>query len=68
MLLPHRVLFELLSGFHAHQRSQVRGLSFDGTSATAMLVDRGTGRVLTPAKLYNEAQSKEAVSLAKARL
>lgn len=30
-----------------------------------MLVDAKTGRVLTPAKLYNEAQSHEAVAAAK---
>ena len=42
-------------------------MAFDGTSATAMLVDVAGGRVLAPPKLYNEAQLRDAVDAAKVR-
>lgn len=65
--LPCRVLWELLAAVPADVRSQVVSLAIDGTSATAMLLDEASGAVLQPPKLYNEAQSKEAVQAAKVR-
>ena len=40
-------------------------IAIDGTSATAMLVDRASGEVLAPAKLYNESQGADSVAWAK---
>lgn len=46
----------LLEGIPEGDRRRIRSIAFDGTSATCMLADRASGRVLTAAKLYNEAQ------------
>ncbi|MEW5307271.1 MAG: hypothetical protein WDW36_009678 [Sanguina aurantia] len=46
-------------------RSAIASIAFDGTSATAMLVQRSTGRSLAPAKLYNESQGEQAVQRVK---
>ncbi|KAG2426897.1 hypothetical protein HXX76_012684 [Chlamydomonas incerta] len=64
----HRVLFELIDCLDPALRAGVAAVAFDGTSATALLVDpRDPARgVLAPAKLYNEAQSKEMAAAAKA--
>lgn len=61
------MLFGLLSSLPEPARRSVASLAIDGTSATAMLVDAGSGRVLAPPKLYNEAQGPEAVAAAKVR-
>lgn len=37
-------------------REHAARIAFDGTSATALLVDRASGHVIADAKLYNEAQ------------
>jgi hypothetical protein len=60
-----RVLFELLASLPAPARGRVASLAIDGTSATALLLDVGSGAVLAPPKLYNEAQGPEAVAAAK---
>ncbi len=60
-----RVLFELICGLPPAVRSQVSAIAIDGTSATAMLVDRTTGKVLAPTKLYNESQGPDSVAQAK---
>ena len=39
-------------------------VAFDGTSATAMLLDATSGATLEDAKLYNEAQGSDAVHAA----
>jgi hypothetical protein len=39
-------------------------VAFDGTSATALLLDRVSGRHLAAPKLYNEAQQPAAVAAA----
>ncbi|WIA31867.1 hypothetical protein OEZ86_002732 [Tetradesmus obliquus] len=61
-----RVLFELVAALPQDVVANVGAVAFDGTSATAMLVDAATGRQLAPPKLYNEAQGAEAVAAAKA--
>lgn len=61
------VLYELLQALPWDVRQGVASLAIDGTSATAMLVDRSTSAVLAPARLYNEAQPAEAVAAAKVR-
>ena len=48
-------------------RDRVASIAIDGTSATSLLVDEASGRVLQPAKLYNEAQGEAAVQAAKVR-
>jgi sugar (pentulose or hexulose) kinase len=60
-----RVLFQLLASLPAGVRRQVRALAIDGTSSTSLLVDAASGRLLAPAKLYDEAQAPEAVQAAK---
>ncbi|PNW86846.1 hypothetical protein CHLRE_02g098150v5 [Chlamydomonas reinhardtii] len=64
----HRVLFELIGSVDPQIRAGVAAVAFDGTSATALLVDpRDPAHgVLAPAKLYNEAQNKEVAAAAKA--
>ena len=59
------MLWKLLSSLPPEVREDVAALAIDGTSATALLVDMGSGRALLPAKLYNEAQGSEAVAAAK---
>jgi hypothetical protein len=61
----HSMLFQLLAGLPQEQLGQVASIAFDGTSATALLVDRDSGALLAPAKLYNEAQGAAAVQAAK---
>lgn len=65
--LGRRVLFELIGSVDPQIRAGVAAVAFDGTSATALLVDpRDPAHgVLAPAKLYNEAQTKEVVAAAK---
>lgn len=43
----------------------MKGIGFDGTSATTLLIDQSSGKCLTDPKLYNERQNDEAVELAK---
>jgi hypothetical protein len=62
-----RALFDLLDQVPAQYKSSTARLAFDGTSATALLVDAATGAVLEDAKLYNEAQDSYAVQHAKVR-
>lgn len=47
--------------------SDVRRIAIDGTSATAILLDRRSGAILADAKLYNEAQPAKAVKRAVVR-
>ncbi|GLC37560.1 hypothetical protein PLESTB_001760900 [Pleodorina starrii] len=61
-----RVLFELIGSLDPAVRSSVASVAFDGTSATAMLVDPRDGTPLAPPKLYNEAQGRDVVAAAKA--
>jgi hypothetical protein len=62
-----RVLFELVGAIPAELRAQLASIAIDGTSATAVLLDRRGGAVLAPAKLYNEAQPVQAMAAAKVR-
>ena len=59
------MLFELISSLPIDVKHEIGAVAFDGTSATSLLVDAATGRVLAPAKLYNEAQGQAAVDMAK---
>jgi sugar (pentulose or hexulose) kinase len=59
------MLFELITRLPPDVTRVIQAVAFDGTSATALLVDAATGRVLAPAKLYNEAQGGDAVDMAK---
>jgi hypothetical protein len=43
-------------------RQRVQSVAIDGTSSTALLVDRRDGRVLAAPKLYNEGQPDAAVA------
>lgn len=62
---PRRVLYELISSIPAELRAELASIAIDGTSATAMLLDRSSGQVLAPAKLYNESQPAGSVAAAK---
>jgi sugar (pentulose or hexulose) kinase len=62
------VLFDLLAAIPPELRAELASIAIDGTSATALLLDRASGHVLAPAKLYNEAQPAAAVAAAKVRL
>jgi hypothetical protein len=48
-------------------RSNAKRIAFDGTSATALIVNSKSGEVLVDAKLYNEAQPQAAVQAAVVR-
>jgi hypothetical protein len=61
------VLFELLSDLEPGTRSRVASLAFDGTSATALIVDPRDCAPLAPAELYNKAQSKDVAAAARVR-
>ena len=63
--LVFRALFGLIAALPSELISKVEALAIDGTSSTALLCDRTTGEVLANPKLYNEAQGKEAVELAR---
>eukprot|EP00892_Ulva_mutabilis_P009214 jgi/Ulvmu1/6665/UM003_0303.1 len=54
-------LADLLQQLPGDLKQQTKRLAFDGTSATAMLLDRHTGAVLEPPKLYNEVQPQASV-------
>jgi hypothetical protein len=43
-------------------RQRVQSVAFDGTSSTALLLDRRDGSVLAAPKLYNEGQPDAAVA------
>ena len=58
-------LEQLLQQLPQEVRSRCGGIAFDGTSATAMLVDRATGESLAPPQLYNVNMSAKAVEAAK---
>eukprot|EP00877_Chromochloris_zofingiensis_P014222 jgi/Chrzof1/9053/Cz03g34110.t1 len=60
-----RVLYQLTTSIPADICQHVAAVAFDGTSATAMLVDQQNGQMLAPVKLYNASQSSEAVAAAK---
>lgn len=51
-----RTLYRLLDAIPDDVKQLIVSLAFDGTSATALLLDRRTGAVLQPPKLYNESQ------------
>ncbi|GIL90925.1 hypothetical protein Vretimale_17123 [Volvox reticuliferus] len=61
-----RGLFELIGALDPAVRTSITSVAFDGTSATALLVDRRDGTPLAPPKLYNEAQAKGVVAAAQA--
>lgn len=56
---------DLLDQIPAELKREARRLAFDGTSATAILLDANTGSVLENAKLYNEVQPQASVTAAK---
>lgn len=57
-------LLQLMKAVPEEVRSKVTALAFDGTSGTALLVDKASGRVLAAPRMYNEAQAPEAVQAA----
>ena len=57
----YRTLFTLLDDLPVDVKSRVARMAFDGTSGTALLLDRNTGAMLQPAKLYNEKQPVESL-------
>ncbi|KAJ9515566.1 hypothetical protein QJQ45_021673 [Haematococcus lacustris] len=59
-----RCLEQLMKAVPEEVRSKVTALAFDGTSGTALLVDKASGRVLAAPRMYNEAQAPEAVQAA----
>ncbi|KAK9805292.1 hypothetical protein WJX72_011497 [[Myrmecia] bisecta] len=61
-----RSLGELLGKLPPKVRQAIASIAIDGTSATSLLLDRQTGQVLAPAKLYNESQGGAIVKLAQA--
>ena len=48
-------------------RQHVKRVAVDATSPTVVLIDRASGAVLEPAKLYHEAQPPAAVQAAVVR-
>jgi sugar (pentulose or hexulose) kinase len=59
-------LWSLLAALPRAPRARVAALAVDGTSATALLVDAGSGALLAPPRLYNEAQPAPAAARAAA--
>lgn len=55
-------VFANLSELGGGVRRRLRSVSIDGTSSTALLVDRRSGAVLAQPKLYNEGQPDAAVA------
>ena len=51
-------LANLLQSVPSIIRDETRAIAIDGTSATSLLVDASSGRILAPPKLYNEAQTE----------
>jgi sugar (pentulose or hexulose) kinase len=62
---PCSALWKLLASIPAEQRRRIASLAIDGTSATTLLIDGGSGRCLAPPKMYNEAQNAAVVAHAK---
>lgn len=60
-----RALNDLILQVPSALRSRCQGIALDGTSATAMLVDRSTGAQLAAPLLYNAAMGEKAVAMAK---
>lgn len=58
-----QALFGLLGGLSSGHLSSLRGIAIDGTSSTALLVDRYNGSPMTEPKMYNEAQSGDIVDV-----
>ena len=52
----YRALLKLLADLPQDVKDHVTRLCIDGTSSTALLVDRRRGDVLAPTKIYNEDQ------------
>ena len=59
-------LWRLLGKLPEGERARLASIAIDGTSATTLLVDGGSGEVLAPPRMYNEAQAAQAVARAKA--
>jgi D-ribulokinase len=62
MHMPYSALFSNLKELGSSVRQRVQSIAIDGTSATALLVDRRDGRMLADPKLYNEGQPDAAVA------
>lgn len=60
-----RTLSDVLNELPENVRAELRAISVNGTSGTALLCDSETGEVFTPPKPYYEAQSQECIALAK---
>jgi sugar (pentulose or hexulose) kinase len=62
-----RAFFLLIDQIPQHMRPHVKRLAIDATSPTVVLLDRASGKVLEPAKLYHAAQPAAAIEAAKVR-
>lgn len=62
-----RALMDLLDQVPGELKRRTARIAFDGTSATALLLDSSTGDVLEPPKLYNEAQPEASRAAAQVR-
>jgi hypothetical protein len=58
----HSALFSNLEKLGSSVRRRLQSIAIDGTSATALLVDRRDGAVMVAPKLYNEGQPDAAVA------
>ena len=60
-------LFSNLEALGKGALCHVRSVAVDGTSATALLLDRRSGKLVASPKLYNEPQPDDAVTAVKVR-
>ncbi len=60
--MDNSALWDNLEALGADVTGAVRAVAVDGTSSTALLVDRRDGTQLAPPKLYNERQPDAAVA------
>jgi sugar (pentulose or hexulose) kinase len=65
-IIWENTLSSLLLSIPPEIRMQTQAIAFDGTSATSLLVESSSGRMLAAPKLYNEAQSPAVVEVVKA--
>lgn len=62
-----RAFYSIIDQIPEHMRQHVKRVAVDATSPTVVLIDRASGAVLEPAKLYHEAQPPAAVQAAVVR-
>ena len=61
----NRALETMLESLQPEHLENIAAIAIDGTSSTALIVDRNTGRPISKPKMYNEAQDERFVEEAR---